>query len=103
MVLMEPFQSDPLLMLRVATRLETLGVEGVVPFVIDRGDGVAECGFAADQWVVETFQWMQKNIKKPYYSRILGLLLGYSASAIHNYEQKQSVRGFTALALQESN
>ena len=82
-------------MLRVATRLETVCHGKAVPFVIDRGDGNAECGFAANKWVVETFRWNTEEVQEPYRSRVLGLLLGYSASAVQEFEQKQSIRWFT--------
>ena len=97
MTLFSPFDSDSDLMLRVATRLETLSANtSSVSFVIDRGNGFADCGFAAHIWVVETFRWIGEQANNsPYRSRILGLLLGYSATAIQNFEQQKNVRWFT--------
>ena len=97
LMLLPRFPSDDDLMLRVATRLETVCGNSAVPFVIAVGNGTAECGFAASKWVVETLDWITKKTEDPYRSRLLGLLLGYSTSAIQDFEQKQSIRWFKAL------
>ena len=90
-------------MLRVATRLETIAAaEHVVPFVIDRGDGTADCGFAASRWVIETLQWAN-GLDEPYRGRVRGLLFGYSAFAIQDFEQRQSIRSFTWSPGQDAN
>ena len=91
LTLLSPFPSDPLIIRRVVTRLETVANGVAIPFAIDRGDGTADCGFAANRWVVETFQWVLGDVPQPHFNRVLGLLLGYSASAIQDYEQRQSI------------
>ena len=97
LTLLSPFRSDPLIMQRMVTRLETVANGTAIAFVVDRGDGTADCGFAANKWIIETFQWVLKDVPPPHSSRILGLLLGYSASAIHDFEQRQSICWLTSL------
>ena len=87
--------ADPLVMLRAVTHLENLTERGVVPFVIDRENGIASVGYAANRFVVDTFRWLIQQVPEPYFSRMLGLLLGYSASAIFAFESEESVRWFT--------
>lgn len=95
-------ESDPLVMLRAATRLESLAVPGAIPFLVDRGDGRADYGFAAAGWVVDMYSWIaqdtQDAVPEPQRARILGLLLGYSTEAIRLFEEGRSGRLFTASA-----
>ena len=94
--LFNPFLADPLLMLRVSTRLEnlSLSLQGAIPFVVDEGKGMAIAGYAASRGVVETFLWVEKTAPKPHRDMLLGLLLGYSIPAIATYEQEQSIQQF---------
>jgi hypothetical protein len=91
--------SEPLVMLRVATRLEAQSSPGAIPFVVDRGDGRADFGFAAAGWVLDLYSWLSKDtqdaVPEPQRSRILGLLLGYSTEAIRLFEDGRSGRLFT--------
>ena len=91
LVLLSPFPTEHFLMQKVVTRLGTVSHGLAIPFVIDRGDGTAECGFAMNRWVVETLDWVFKEVSPPHSHRIVGLLLGYSAPAIENFEQRQSI------------
>ena len=96
MVLFSPFPGENDLPLVVATRLETASLgTSAIPFVIDREEGVCDCGFAAERWVVELFKWISTATGEPMRSRLTGLLLGYSAAAIRDFEQRQSIREFT--------
>jgi hypothetical protein len=62
-----------------------LGVPGAIPFVVPHGDG-AECGYAARAWVVETLTWVW-TVPERHRHRVLGLLLGYSAEAIGQFDE----------------
>ena len=87
--------AESMLMLKVSTRIETLAEVTVVPFVSDRGTGVADVGYAAAPWVADLFRWASHEAEEPHLGRILGLLLGYSAYAISEHESRQSRRWFT--------
>ena len=93
--------ADPLTMLRTATKIETLALPNIIPFVLDRGDGIADYGYATMQWVLDLLQWLFRSspgtIPPRQKDRILGLLCGYSAEAIHSFEERGSGRLFTAL------
>ncbi len=97
MALVESFRfDDPIVLLRVATRLESLTQDGSIPFVIDNGDGTADCGFASASWVVDLFAWLVKTeVPEEHRRRVIGLLLGYSADAIMRFEERASGRLFT--------
>jgi hypothetical protein len=92
--------SESLTMLRAATRLGTMADAGAIPFVIDRGDGWADFGFAAARWAVDLYSWLTNNsqdaIPQEQRERILGLLLGYSTEAIRRFEEGQRVLVFTS-------
>lgn len=92
-------ESEPLTMLRMATRLEAQAAPGAIPFVVDRGDGWADLGFAASGWVLDLYSWLSKEsqdtVPEPQRSRILGLLLGYSTEAVRLFEDGRSGRLFT--------
>ena len=91
-------EADPMTMLRVATKLESGCSFDVIPFVADRGDGVADFGFAAEGWVVDLLEWaMTADIPDKQVHRILGLLLGYSARAIDKHERTGTGDGFRNL------
>ena len=91
MALVGRFQAvDEDTILCMATRMEVVGSRfGVIPFVLAEHDGTASCGFTSHQWIVDTHRWLM-TIQPPYSHRIMGLLLGYSAAAIENFEQRQS-------------
>ena len=93
LTILKGLQADQHLMLRISTRLEKIssGTRSI-PFAIDRGDRV-DCGFAGSKWVVETLRW-SSDLTEPHRSRVLGLLLGYSVTAIEDFHQRQSIRWF---------
>jgi len=94
MALLGHCETDSLVMLRVATKLESLSVDcDVLSFVFDRGDGKADFGFVSDAWVLDLYKWIQIAPKKQF-NRMLGLLLGYDVKAIGRYEQLLSGRCF---------
>ena len=85
-------------LLRVASRLEIISVYNrVIPFVIKRADGIADCGFASEQWVVDLYEWLVQSADVPNIQehRIRGLLLGYSADAIRDHDARGCGRRFT--------
>lgn len=88
--------ADELAMLRIATRLEAISVPGTVPFVLDRGDGICDFGFAASRWAVDLFRWVSidPSVPRVQCARVVGLLLGYSAEAIERFEQEAPARLF---------
>ena len=84
-------------MLRTATKIERLSVAGAIPFVVDRGDGIADYGYAAHAWVIDLFGWAAKiddAVPDVHRHRIIGLLLGYSATAIREDEELSRGRRF---------
>lgn len=87
-------------MLRASTVLESFSESGDCPFVIDRGDGSAEYGFAAAAWVVDLLRWIY-NKKSPapekQRDRVLALLLGYSTTAVASYEERKRLHRFRPL------
>jgi hypothetical protein len=74
-------------MLRAMTTLGTTNCVGAIPFVVDRGDGIADCGFAVSKWAIDLFRYAVREAPDQQRHRIIGLLLGYSAQAIHAYEE----------------
>ena len=85
-------------MLKTATTLEAQTERGSIPFVVDRGNGVADYGYAASQWALELYQWVvcaaEDTVPSLRRHRILGLLLGYSVDAIGQHEEHMSGRRF---------
>lgn len=87
-------------MLEAASRLEVAATGiGTVPFVVRRADNMADCGFAAAQWVVDLYEWLAQSTAVPvkHAHRIRGLLLGYSAEAIRAHDEHGSGRRFTSI------
>lgn len=86
-------------MLRAASRLEieSIGIEGAAAYVIPRPDGQAVCGFAAARWVIDLHEWVLQTPALPekHFHHILGLLLGYSAHAIRDHDEREGGRRFT--------
>lgn len=101
--LLNSFESDQLLMLRMAGLLEDAAYKfrNVIPFVIDRENGTANCGFASNQWAIKSFVWAD-TVPEPHRSRVRGMLFGYSSRAIMKHEESEPVRCFRLFALQES-
>lgn len=56
--------------------------EGAIPFMIARGDGWVEYGFASDAWIVELYGWVLRGAPEERRDALTGLLLGYSSSSI---------------------
>jgi hypothetical protein len=87
-------------LMRLLTRLRSLSdADGAISFVCDHGDGVVGFGYAAHQWVIDLYRWaMQTPEDVPpsqHRQRILGLLLGYAASAIRDFEARGSGKLFS--------
>jgi hypothetical protein len=98
LALVEEFPSEPLLMLRAATRIEAVS-DGCVPFVVDHGDGFASCGFAASAWAVDLYRWVRTtdDVPQPHRDQVMGLLLGYSVEAVSRFVEFRSGRHFDYL------
>lgn len=92
-------EPDQLTMLKIATKMETLAVPGAIPFVLDCRHGAAEYGFAAEGWVVDLFEWLMTSaenvVPTNHRHHVLGLLLGYSTSAVRAFEAHVGGRRFT--------
>jgi len=90
--------ADPLEMRVRLSQLERSATQGAIPFVVDRGDGIAEYGYAAARWVVDLYQWVvtadAATLPVSHRHRIIGLLLGYSVAAIRDDEEQASGRRF---------
>lgn len=88
--------ADPVIMLRVATRLEGAAEAGALPFVIDHQDGNASFGYAAARWVLDLYEWVVRDMAIPQEQRerVTGLLLGYAPEAISRYEESVTGRRF---------
>ncbi|MBI3326041.1 MAG: hypothetical protein HYZ81_04970 [Nitrospinae bacterium] len=90
--------ADPLEMRVRLSQLERSATQGAIPFVVDRGDGIAEYGYAAARWVVDLYQWVvtadAATLPTSHQHRIIGLLPGYSVEAIRNDEEQASGRRF---------
>lgn len=91
-------RAEPDLMLTISTRLERLSAGQCIPFVLDRGDGNADYGFAAGEWVLDLYAWLFRDasmdIPEKQKARIAGLLLGYGVEAIRAHEEGNSGRLF---------
>ena len=88
-------EASPDGMLAMATFLERHGEPTAIPFVLDRGDGCADYGFAASRWVLDLYSWLAKGaVPDQQKARIVGLLLGYGVQAIRDYEEGNSGRLF---------
>lgn len=95
---------DPEL-LQAASRLEIISTQNnVIPFVVVRADGIADCGFASAKWVVDLYEWLVRSSDVPeiHGHRIRGLLLGYNVKAIRMHDGRISGRRFTSSPEQES-
>lgn len=88
-------EADAAQMLSTATELERHAQAGAVPFVFDRGDGVADYGYAAAAWVLDLYRWLHSDgVPATYRHHVTGLLLGYSAAAIREHDEAGAGRLF---------
>ena len=81
-------RAQELEMLRVATKLGLITEKGVVRFVLPIQDGRAHFGVAAARWAVDLYRYALFDAAPQQKHRIIGLLLGYSADAIGDYEEQ---------------
>lgn len=88
--------AEPMTMLRAETILERLAGNGVLTFVIDRGDGHAHCGYAASGWAMDLLRWVAVDQAVPAVQRhrVVGLLLGYGPAQIGRFEEGLGGRMF---------
>lgn len=94
--------AEPLEMLQVATEAERWAEHGAIAFVLDRGDGVADVGYAGAQWVIDLYRWtVTEPAADSQKHRILGLLLGYSVAAIRDHEEVSAGRMFEGPMISE--
>ena len=90
-------EADKNLMLQAVSRLEIVSIgEPVIPFVVPRDNGFADCGFAAARWVVDLYAWLvgPNGVPEDHAHRITGLLLGYDAKAIRDHDERSCGRRF---------
>lgn len=84
-------EAEPTTMLRVTTQLENAAGPSAIPFVLDRGDGLADFGYAASGWALDLFRWVTRAdsaVPPCQKHRIRGLLLGYGTEAIRSFEER---------------
>lgn len=68
----------------------------VYPFVIDRGDGAADYGFASHKWAVDLLEWITGgNVPDYLMHTMLGLLLGYDPKDIADHYDRWGGKRFT--------
>lgn len=81
-------KADHGLMAQVALKLEEAAEPGAIPFVVDRGDGIADYGFSSTLWALDLLKWVQSDAAPvEHRHRIIGLLLGYSPESIRAHEE----------------
>ena len=100
MAIVDHVVGDSLAFLQAVSKLEIVSVHmTVIPFVIVRRDGMADCGFAAARWVIDLYEWMVKSDAVPdeQAHRIRGLLLGYNPAASRAHDERDCGRRFTPL------
>jgi hypothetical protein len=84
--------SQPAALSRAQRALDDFGCPGALAFVLDRGDGFADYGYAAASWALDLYTWAIRSTEADnamtvsQRHRIIGLLLGYSISAISDFE-----------------
>ena len=72
-------------------RLQRLGDDPAIPFVVSDSSGWVAFGFAAHAWVLDLLTFSD-SCPSTQRDRILGLLLGYSSEAIRSFEERHSGR-----------
>lgn len=90
--------TDPLVVRVRLSQLKRSAIQGAIPFVVDRGNGIAEYGYAGASWVIDLYQWVvtadSATLPTSHRHRILGLLWGYSVEAIRGDEEQASGQRF---------
>lgn len=97
LALVESIPADHVQMLMAASRLEAAADRMTcLPFVLDRGDGTADCGYACGTWALDLYRWASTSREVPpmQADRIRGLLFGYGPEAIRSHEETGSGRRF---------
>lgn len=82
--------ADEKTLLRVMRLLMSCQETPAIPFVIDKGEGRADYGYAAHKWVVDLFEKLghaHSPIPDKDRNCIIGLLLGHSPEAISKYAE----------------
>jgi hypothetical protein len=94
LAIFQSLEGDHVVALRALTLLERYASDGAIPFVFKAGGGLWECGYAAAAWVLDLYRFLviDANIPHPHLQRIIGVLLGYSPSAITRFEEHASGR-----------
>jgi len=86
MALVGTCPSDTDSKLKMLAKLERCREWPSIPFVIDKGEGSADYGYASHQWVIDLYR-IFAGANSPASERergcIVGLLLGYSPDAIN--------------------
>ena len=98
-------EAEPVTMLAVTTQLENAAAPSAIPFMLDRGDGLADFGYAASAWALDLFQWVSRPdslVPARQKHRIRGLLLGYGVEAIRSFEERALGRLFQQPVRQEA-
>lgn len=87
-------------MLRVRTRLSTAALPfDALTFVIREGHGSAAFGYAAHRWVIDLLGWVLSDEVPPARKHeVLGLLLGYSPSAIARHQEGDGLHELVEVA-----
>lgn len=87
--------ADPLIMLRVKQGLRRVRqAQLVIPFVFpESGDrGSAAFGYASHRWCIDLLEWVLSGEVPPVRKHeMLGLLLGYSPSAIARHQEAEGL------------
>lgn len=85
---------------RVVAAMRRASTPGAEPFVYHHANGTADYGFAAAPWAVELYQWANEQaddvMPDVHRHRISGLLLGYSAAAVSDFENRRRVAASTS-------
>lgn len=88
-------EAEPAAMQSAAAQLENAAEPGAIPFVLERGDGLADFGFAAGHWALDLFRWVSRadsGIPACQVHRVRGLLLGYGVETIRAFDERTGGR-----------